>query len=79
MRVVFATQRVLSAASTPSIKSDRSRLDGLRDRLRDEESANIKLHEFSFSGNVSYGTAVPRRTRDKDGKVSRLRISRPML
>lgn len=29
----------------------------------------MKLQDGLFSGDVSYGTAVPKRNRDKDGKV----------
>lgn len=60
-----------SAAAAPAHDGD-SRLGALRKKLRDEEESaatGVKLHDFSFSGNVSYGTAVPRRTRDKTGKV----------
>lgn len=58
-----------SVAAASTEKESQSRLDSLRERLREEEGSAVKLQDFSFSGNVSYGTAVPRRTRDKTGKV----------
>lgn len=76
--MVVVNRRVLSsAAATVSQQGggqggSTNRLDSLRARLRDEEdsiSTTVKLQDFSFSGNVSYGTAVPKRTRDKSGKV----------
>lgn len=64
-----------SAAAASTDQASQSRLDALRDRLREEEGSAVKLQDFSFSGNVSYGTAVPRRTRDKTGKVALLCLS----
>lgn len=68
-QTAIISKRALSSAPAASRSS---RLDALRDRLREEEESkgDVSLQEFSFSGNVSYGTAVPKRNRDKDGKVS---------
>ncbi|CAM9725928.1 unnamed protein product [Ectocarpus fasciculatus] len=63
--------RALSSAA-PAVDESDSRLGALRKKLRDEEESaamGVTLHDFSFSGDVSYGTAVPRRNRDKTGKV----------
>ena len=72
-RAVLQGRKLFSsaAAAVEAGGSSQGRLDALRERLRDEENASaaVKLHDFSFSGDVSYGTAVPRRTRDKTGKV----------
>lgn len=73
-RAILLGRKLLSSAAAAvesGAASSQGRLDALRERLRDEEdaSAAVKLHDFSFSGDVSYGTAVPRRTRDKTGKV----------
>ena len=72
-RAVVLGQRLLSGAA--ATQQDRvgdhlSRLSALRRRLRDEEDSGLKLQDFSFSSEVLYGTAVPRRSRDKSGKVS---------
>lgn len=64
--------RALSSAAAAATDESGSRLGALRKKLRDEEESaatGVELHDFSFSGDVSYGTAVPRRTRDKTGKV----------
>lgn len=65
------TRRLLSSAAAAERHQDggQTRLDALRERLKDETDSAVKLQDFSFSGNVSYGTAVPRRTRDSTGKV----------
>ncbi|CAM9916903.1 unnamed protein product [Scytosiphon promiscuus] len=66
-----SSSRALSSAAVAADDGD-SRLSALRKKLRDEEESaatGVELHDFSFSGDVSYGTAVPRRTRDKTGKV----------
>ena len=72
-RAILLGRKLLSsaAAAVEASGSSQGRLGALRERLREEEdaSASVKLHDFSFSGDVSYGTAVPRRTRDKTGKV----------
>lgn len=69
-RAILPGRKLLSsAAATVEAGGSQGRLDALRERLRDEEDGMVKLHDFSFSGDVSYGTAVPRRTRDKTGKV----------
>lgn len=78
-RVKVLGQRLLSSSAavherTGGSGNEQSRLDALRERLRVEEeesvaAGGVSLHDFSFSGEVSYGTAVPRRTRDKSGKV----------
>lgn len=70
-----STSRALSSAAAAAATDEsgsQGRLGALRRKLRDEEESaatGVKLHDFSFSGDVSYGTAVPRRTRDKTGKV----------
>ncbi|CAM9655125.1 unnamed protein product [Ectocarpus sp. 6 AP-2014] len=66
-----SSTRALSSAA-PAVDESDSRLGALRKKLRDEEESaamGVTLHDFSFSGDVSYGTAVPRRNRDKTGKV----------
>lgn len=66
-----SSTRALSSAA-PAVDESDSRLGALRKKLRDEEESaamDVTLHDFSFSGDVSYGTAVPRRNRDKTGKV----------
>ncbi|CBN75448.1 similar to lipoic acid synthetase isoform 1 precursor isoform 2 [Ectocarpus siliculosus] len=66
-----SSTRALSSAA-PAVDESDSRLGALRKKLRDEEASaamGVTLHDFSFSGDVSYGTAVPRRNRDKTGKV----------
>lgn len=75
-RTGTSSSRALSSAAAAADDGD-SRLGALRKKLREEEetaATGVKLHDFSFSGNVSYGTAVPRRTRDKSGKVRRVRV-----
>lgn len=75
-RAILLCRRLLSSSAAAATDGEeeeqargdgRSRLNALRERLRDEEgsAAAAKLQDFAFSGDVSYGTAVPRRTRDK--------------
>ncbi len=72
-----SSSRALSSSAAAAADGGESRLGALRKKLREEEESaatGVKLHDFSFSGDVSYGTAVPRRTRDnKTGKV-RVRV-----
>lgn len=74
-RAILQGRKLLSSAAA-AVEQEQaggnpSRLAALRERLKDEENSasSVKLEDFSFSGDVSYGTAVPRRTRDKTGKV----------
>lgn len=71
-RVVLPSHRLLSATSTAATKPSQSRLEALRERIRDEDREAIRTHDVLFSEDISYGTAVPRRTRDKEGKVRNL-------
>lgn len=75
-RVILLGRSLLSSSAAATAHQEQeggpqSRLDALRERLKLEETsaAALKLQDFSFSGDVSYGTAVPRRTRDSKGKV----------
>lgn len=69
--VVLGRRLLSGAAATEEDRTgDLSRLEALRQRLKDEKNSSVNVHDFTFSGEVHYGTAVPRRNRDKDGKVS---------
>ncbi|CAM9846921.1 unnamed protein product, partial [Discosporangium mesarthrocarpum] len=71
-RGIFRECRAFLSARASADPAGRSRLDALRERLEAENatgSSPTNLYDFTFSGDVMYGTAVPKRTRDKDGKV----------
>lgn len=72
-RAVVLGRRLLSGAVAveENRADDLSRLEALRQRLKEEKNSGLDVHDFTFSGEVHYGTAVPRRNRDKDGKVSK--------
>lgn len=72
-RTVILGRRLLSGAVAveENRAGDLSRLEALRQRLKDEKNSALNVHDFTFSGEVHYGTAVPRRNRDKDGKVGK--------